>query len=172
MTHLTYPEVGATRDDLLPPGYHHLRERTFIGRGHAVYRAATEAVLTWSMHRAVGVGVDAGGRRAEEGVTAVVRLGVGPVSLLAPCAVVWTMAGDRAAGFAYGTLAGHPECGEEAFVVSRDTVDDVWLTVTAFSRPGAWYTRIAGPLIPPMQRAYARRCGEVLCRLALDPRRA
>ncbi|MCW2919934.1 MAG: hypothetical protein JWN52_8002 [Actinomycetia bacterium] len=162
---LTYDEVGATREGPLPEGYSHLRERTLLGQGPAVLQAATDAVLDWWMHRAVGVRIDSGGRRAAPGVTATVRLGVGPFSLLAPCEVIWAEEGERRAGFAYGTLPGHPECGEEAFIVSRDFEDDVWLTVTAFSRPATWYTRAGGPLVPVMQRAYARRCGSVLRRL-------
>jgi uncharacterized protein (UPF0548 family) len=166
MSRFSYPEVGATRDDSLPAGYRHLRERLPIGHGAKVFEAASEAVLSWAMHRALPVGIESGGRSAEPGVTAVVRLGLGPLSVLAPCEVVWAVHGQRLAGFAYGTLRGHPEIGEEAFLVELDDSDDVWLTVIAFSRPGAWFTRLAGPLVGPMQRVYARRCAAVLRRLA------
>ncbi|GHH40792.1 uncharacterized protein (UPF0548 family) [Streptomyces candidus] len=72
---------------------------------------------------------------------------------------------ERRAGFGYGTLPGHPECGEEVFLVETDQADgSVWLTVRAFSRPVAWYARAAGPLVPLFQAAYARRCGRVLRR--------
>ncbi|MGI8336628.1 DUF1990 family protein [Actinomadura scrupuli] len=162
---LTYDEVGATRDGSLPDGYRRLRERTLLGQGPAVMAAATDAVLDWWMHRAAGVRIDSGGRRAAPGVIVTVRLGVGPLALRAPCEIIWTEEGDRRAGFGYGTLSGHPASGEEAFVVSRDAEDDVWLTVTAFSRPAVWYTRAGGPLVPVMQRAYARRCGTALRRL-------
>jgi uncharacterized protein (UPF0548 family) len=86
----------------------------------------------------------------------------GPLRLWAPCRVVWTVDERRRAGWAYGTLPGHPQCGEEAFVVSRDGSGTVWLTVLAFSRPAAWWTRAAGALVPVFQRVYARRCGTVL----------
>jgi len=49
-------------------------------------------------------------------------------------------------GFGYGTLPGHPESGEEAFVVSRDGSGVVTLTVSAYSRPGLLVTRLAGPV--------------------------
>lgn len=158
---LTYDEVGATLDGSLPPGYSHLRERTMIGRGAEVERAAAAAVLDWRMHRALGVGIDTTAPAASPGVDLMVRLGIGPLALLAPCRVVWADSG----GFGYGTLRGHPESGEEAFLVSRDSGDQVWLTVTAFSRPAVWFTRAAGPLVPAMQRLYARRLGTVLRRL-------
>lgn len=49
----------------------------------------------------------------------------------------------RRRGFAYGTLAGHPERGEELFLVERLPDDSVCGTVTAFSRPAAWWARAA-----------------------------
>lgn len=51
-------------------------------------------------------------------------------------------------------------------MVIRDADDTVWFEVTAFSRPAAWYTRLAGPLIPVLQRGYARLLGRTLRRLA------
>src|SRR5690606_5612943 len=72
-------------------------------------------------------GVDASAPRAAPGVTVVLGLGLGPLRLRAPCRIVWTREEDRCAGWAYGTLPGHPESGEESFVVHRDEEDDVWL---------------------------------------------
>ena len=162
----TYQEVGATRGGgPLPEGYAHLRYRTRLGEGPAVFAAAGDAVLSWRLHRGVGVRPTADADRAAPGVAVRVRLGIGPLALTAPCAVVWAVDGPTGAGFGYGTLPGHPECGEEGFLVELDD-DGVWFTVTAFSRPARWYTRAAGPLVPLFQRAYARRCGKVLRGLA------
>ncbi len=91
-----------------------------------------------------------------------VSLGAGPLRVSGPCAVVWAVREPGRAGFAYGTLPGHPECGEEAFLVTLDEAGEVHLTVTAFSRPALWFTRVAGPLVPVVQRAYARSCGRTL----------
>ena len=56
----TYDDVGATRESgFCPPGFHPLHVRTRIGEGEKVFRRATEAVLTWEMHREMGVGIDA-----------------------------------------------------------------------------------------------------------------
>jgi uncharacterized protein (UPF0548 family) len=164
----SYRAVGATGEPgwpLPPAGFHLFRIRTRLGAGKAVYRAAGRALLDWRMHRAVGVTIDAG-PEAETGGTVVVGLGLGRLRLHAPCRVVWVVREDRRTGFAYGTLPGHPECGEEAFEVTHAEDGSVWLTVTAFSRPASWYTRVAGPLGRAAQRAYARRCGRVLRRLA------
>ncbi|MFC1420283.1 DUF1990 family protein [Streptacidiphilus cavernicola] len=166
MSGFSYPETGATRaDGPLPEGYAHLYYRTRLGQGPAVFAAAGDAVLSWRMHRAVGVRPAADADRAAPGVRVRVLLGVGRLALSAPCEVVWAVDGEVEAGFGYGTLAGHPECGEEGFLVQREG-DAVWFTVTAFSRPARWYTRAGGPLVPLFQQLYARRCGRVLRRLA------
>jgi len=167
MNGFSYPEVGATEEGgPLPAGYRHLRYRTRLGFGQDVFEAAGESVLTWRMHRAAGVGLEATGPRAAPGVGVRVLLGRGRLGLAAPCEVVWAVEEPARLGFAYGTLAGHPECGEEAFLVELAPDGQVWFTVSAFSRPARWYTRAAGPLVPLFQRLYALRCGRVLRRLA------
>ncbi|MFH8222902.1 DUF1990 family protein [Streptomyces sp. NPDC018057] len=159
----TYEEVGATRDQgPCPPGFRPLHVRTRIGEGEEVFRRAAEAVFTWELHRAAGVGIDTAAERAAPGAEVTVTL-AGLIK--APCRVVWTAEEPRRAGWAYGTLPGHPESGEESFVVDRTGDGTVWLTVTAFSRPARWYARAGGPATRGFQHAYARRCGTVLRRL-------
>jgi uncharacterized protein (UPF0548 family) len=162
----TYDHVGKTREPgFCPPGFHPLHVRTRLGEGEVVHRQAVEALFTWEMHRAMGVGMDTTADRAAPGVDVTVTL-AGVVK--APCRVVWTVEEHRRAGWAYGTLAGHPERGEEAFVVDRTGDGTVWLTVSAFSRPASWYARAGGPATRGLQHAYARRCGTVLRRLATE----
>lgn len=165
MDDFTYAPVGATREGRRPPGFDAFAVRTRVGSGPEAYRAATEAVLTFRMHRAVGVTVHADGPRAADGVRLVVGLGRRPLRILAPCRVVWAERGERRGGFGYGTLAGHPETGEEAFVVEWADDGAVWLTVSAYSRPAARWVATMGPLLGVFQRTYARRCGRVLRRL-------
>ncbi|MFJ8885785.1 DUF1990 family protein [Streptomyces sp. NPDC102402] len=166
MSTLTYPEAGATRLGPLPEGYNHLHHRAVIGRGRADFEAAGATVTEWRMHRAAGAGVVASASRAEPGVTVDVSAGIGRLRVTAPCEVVWTAYERDRTGFAYGTRPGHPERGEESFVVELADDGTVWFTVTAFSRPACWYARLAGPLVPVAQRWYARRLTAVLRRTA------
>ncbi|MGJ5753251.1 uncharacterized protein (UPF0548 family) [Streptomyces puniciscabiei] len=160
----TYEPVGATRDDLTycPPGFHPMLVRTRLGEGQKLFHRAAEAVLTWEMHRAMGVGITATADRAAPGTDVTVTL-AGLIK--APCRIIWTVEEPRRAGWAYGTLEGHPECGEEAFVVDRTGDGTVWLTVAAFSKQAKWYAKAGGPATRGLQHAYARRCGAVLRRL-------
>jgi uncharacterized protein (UPF0548 family) len=157
----TYEDVGATREDRCPPGFHRLHARFRIGEGEAVFRRASEALMSWELHRAMGVRMTSDADRAAPGVDVTVR--IGPIK--APCRVVWTAEESRRTAWAYGTLSGHPESGEEAFVVSRTGDGTVWLTVTAFSRAVKWYARAGGAATRGLQHAYAQRCGKVLRRL-------
>jgi len=155
----TYAEVGATRYDgePLPAGYHHLRHRTCLGE--VPLATAADAVLEWRMHRATGARIEASAPRAAPGVAVTVGLGVGPLRITAPCRVVWSVEEPDRAGFGYGTLPGHPESGEESFVVERAADGRLWFTVTAFSRPARWFTRAGGPVVVLFQRLYARLLG-------------
>lgn len=144
-TEPTYEPVGATRGEL-PDGYGHTRRRVCLGSGQTVFDRASQALLTWEMHRRSGLAVATGGP-AEPGRTVVLGLGIGiGLSLVIPCRVVYLVDEPTRRGFAYGTLPDHPEQGEEAFVVMQDDDGSVWFEIAAFSRPGALLVRWAGPV--------------------------
>lgn len=146
---LTYAEVGATAGPL-PDGYAHLRRRGRVGAGSRDLDRAGEALLGWEMHRRAGLAVAATGPAAEGG-TVVLGLGAAAV-LVIPCRVVRVVDDERRRGFAYGTLPGHPERGEELFLASLADDGSVWFEVTAFSRPGSTLIRLAGPAASAVQR--------------------
>jgi len=59
-------------------------------------------------------------------------------------------------GFAYGTLPGHAESGEERFTVERDrSEDEVWYIILAFSLPQKTLVRLGYPLSRRLQRSFA-----------------
>lgn len=160
----TYPEVGATRDGgPLPPGYHHVRVRERVGHGPAALTAVVEGVVTFELHRSIGLRVTTSQPRAAAGVRVTSTLAG---LLRIPCEVVWVLDEDRRGGYAYGTLPGHPARGEESFVAELDDHDDVWFTVTAFSRAAAWYARLGGPLTRAAQAVAVRRYVTAARRLA------
>jgi uncharacterized protein (UPF0548 family) len=64
-------------------------------------------------------------------------------------------------GFAYGTLPGHPECGEEAFHLVRQG-SSVLFRVRAFSRPRHPLARLGAPVTRAMQRRTNHRYLEVM----------
>ncbi|MFC6012810.1 DUF1990 family protein [Nocardia lasii] len=153
----TYPEVGATRTDP-PAGYHRFRHRRPIGHGRALFDRAAEHILGFGMQKGVGIFQRADTETALAGTELRLLLGVGRFGIGAPCRVVYVLDEPDRRGFAYGTLPGHPEIGEELFAVEYDPADDtVYGLVAAFSRPGSWYTRLGGPIARAAQGWMARR---------------
>ncbi|MFI9162380.1 DUF1990 family protein [Kitasatospora aureofaciens] len=164
----SYPEQGASRTGDLPAGYRHLRHRARIGHGRPALDVAGGALLGWRMHRLAGVRIDAEAEEAVPGVAVRCAIGLGPLRAGAPNRVLATVNGPDRYGFTYGTRHGHPGRGEETFLVELAPDGTVWFSVTAFSRPVAWWARLAGPLFPLLQHAFARRCGRVLAAIAAD----
>jgi uncharacterized protein (UPF0548 family) len=150
---LTYREVGATAGPM-PDGYRHIRESAVIGSGRARFEEAADAVMRWGMLRGAGVRVQPTTEVARVGSEVIV--GLGPVQV--PCRVVYVLDEPDRRGFAYGTLPGHAETGEELFAVRYDPATDrVYAEVAAFSRHGTWWSRLAGPVTSAVQRVVTRR---------------
>jgi uncharacterized protein (UPF0548 family) len=150
---LTYHDVGATAGPL-PDGYHHVRKSAVIGSGRPRFDDAAAKVMRWEMLRGAGVRVEATGEVAAVGSEVIV--GLGPVR--APCRVVYVIDEADRSGFAYGTLPGHPESGEELFAVRYDpATDQVHAEVVAFSRHATWWSRLGSPVTALMQRVITSR---------------
>lgn len=156
MPDLTYPEVGLSLGDL-PNGYHHVERTAIVGRGQARFDEAAGRVMTWGMHRGAGLSVRPSSESVAEGVDAVLGLGWRSLSIKAPVRVVRVVDEPRRRGFAYGTLPGHPECGEESFVVELLDNDDVAMTIRAFSRAATLLARAGGPVNRAVQTRITTR---------------
>jgi uncharacterized protein (UPF0548 family)/cold shock CspA family protein len=154
---LTYPEVGATRDDSMPAGYGHLQRDFMLGSGQAVFDRAAAGLLGWHIHVAAGLTVITSTATATTGVVAVLQAGVGPLKLKIPGRVVYTVTEPGRQGFAYGTLPGHPEQGEEAFLVTLTDTGAVRATIRAFSRPATLLARAGGPMTRVFQQYATNR---------------
>ena len=159
---LSYPEVGATLGQL-PEGYRCFDRTRRIGRGEGDFRRAGQLLMTWEVHRRAGLGVLAA-PQVDEGEDVVLTIRIGPLRLRAACRVVATVEEPRCRGFAYGTLDGHPERGEELFVVEWLPDDAVQLRVRAFSRPARWWSRLGGPVTRRIQDRYVDRYLDALRR--------
>lgn len=152
----SYPEVGATGWAELPAGYRQATYAAVVGSGRAAFERATAAVLDWRAQRSVGFRVRADGPAEQPGT--VVVLGVGPprLSYDLPCRVVWARTEGDERGFSYGTLAGHPESGEERFTVRLQADGDVVYGIRVFFRLSSPAAQLAGPLSLGLQRLGTR----------------
>jgi uncharacterized protein (UPF0548 family) len=142
----TYPEVGATRDGELPVGYDHLAREAVVGTGRGAFDRAAAAVFRWSAQRGAGLRVQASGPASSVGTVVLMTAGLRRLGLDIPCRVVWVVDEPNRRGFGYGTLPGHPESGEESFIVSLRAGDEVVYELRAFSRLATPLSRLGGPV--------------------------
>ena len=161
----SYPEVGATGTAILPPGYRHDRYRRRIGDSQ-VFDRAVGGLRHWAAHEGAGVRIFPHDHPVTPGATILAIFSLGLAQIIAPCRIVEVVDETDRFGFAYGTLPGHPECGEEALIVERDA-GGTFFSIVAFSRPADPLARLAGPIGRAIQlaithgfvNALARRSG-------------
>lgn len=153
----TYDDVGATRSNGLPPGYAHSEHEAVVGEGTAAFERAVDAVFDWRAQRATGLRVRATGPASEPGTVVVLTAGLRRLGYDIPCRVVWAQTEGPEQGFGYGSLPGHPESGEEAFVVTHRDDDAVVFRTRVFSRLASPLARLGGPVSRAVQHAALRR---------------
>jgi uncharacterized protein (UPF0548 family) len=140
----TYSAVGATRDEL-PAGYRHDRWSADLGEyTEERFGRAASALRRWEVQRGAGITVFPGDH-VVPGATFILVLALPVGFVTAPGRVVYVIDEPARSGFAYGTLPGHPEQGEEAFAVLKQG-DRIRFEITAFSRPAHPLARIASPV--------------------------
>jgi uncharacterized protein (UPF0548 family) len=150
----TYIEVGASRNETLPAGYHHVRMEERIGDAAAFDRASL-GLRTWAAHEGAGLRIYPNSP-VEPEATVIGVTSIGPVQIMVPCRIVAVFKEPDVFGFAYGTLPGHPERGEESFVLERRD-GSTYFTVQAFSKPVDPLARLSGPIGRVVQRSVTRR---------------
>jgi len=156
MDEVTYAEVGATAGEL-PADYHHVRATRIIGHGAEVFARAADDLLAGEAQRRAGMSVQLSEVPLREGTRVQMRLRLGPLAFAIPNVVVWAERTADRCGFAYGTLPGHPERGEERFELRLLPSGEVRFTIVAFSQPARWFTRLGGPVARFVQRWATRR---------------
>ncbi|MGO1414472.1 MAG: DUF1990 family protein [Microbacterium gubbeenense] len=154
MADLTYDAVGATRGTP-PAGFRAIDRAALIGHGDDCFRAAVDQTMRWGLQRGSGMRVTAADRAVRDGDEVGLRIPLWPREI--PCRVVYVVDEPDVAGFAYGTLRGHPESGEEAFLVERRPDGSVWTRIRAFSRPSGPLIWLGYPFARLLQEVYTRR---------------
>nr|WP_286135366.1 DUF1990 domain-containing protein [Arthrobacter sp. UCD-GKA] len=141
----------------MPEGYRHLRLRERVGSGQAAFDALAEGILNWSLHGRSGLRTRPDTPRVKLGSRVELGFGVGPARIKAPCRVVRLIDEPGRSGFAYGTLAGHPETGEESFSAVLEKDGSVYLEIKAASRHSNRFYTMAAPVAEAAQRLATRR---------------
>ena len=155
----TYSAVGATAKTP-PAGYVVDHTRIKLGEGESVFHSAKAAMRRWEQFHLGWVEAWSPDTPIQAGeVVAVMGRAIG-VWWLNSCRIVYVV--DESGpiskfGFAYGTLPGHVESGEERFLIEWNQGDDgVWYDILAFSRPNHILTRLGYPMVRRSQKRFGR----------------
>ena len=131
----TYGEVGATLAGPLPVGYRHDRWSAPLGAGASAFDRGVLGLQRWEGHRHAGIAVHPEGKAPEQGDTVALVIPVGLLALTVANRIVAVVDDARRFAVVYGTLPGHGEKGEEAFVINHHDDDTVTFDIVAFTRP-------------------------------------
>jgi len=139
-----------------PEGFDLDHNRELLGAGAATFAAACDAIRSWRMFPAPLAWAEPPGVPIAAGeLVGMVAHAVG-LWWLNATRIVYVIDEPRRSGFAYGTLPGHVERGEERFSVEWLDDDTVWYDLLAFSRPRYWGARLARPVARMLQRRFVR----------------
>ena len=147
----TYEHVGSPLDPTRWSGPSVLERCRDLGRARPAFEAAREALRTWVAHKGIGASIHPQGQPVEAAATVLVVLRRGPLSVIAPNRIIGVLDEPDRFGFAYGSLPGHPERGEESFVVEHVGDGSVRAAIRVQARTGTLAAQAVAPMVRRMQ---------------------
>jgi uncharacterized protein (UPF0548 family) len=156
----TYREVGRTAATP-PTGWTVDHARIELASGRDAFAHGCDALRRWKQFDLGWVGAWPADTPIRDGETVAVLIRAFGLWWLNAARIVYvveeTVEVVARFGFAYGTLPGHVEAGEERFLVEWDrSTDRVFYDIFAFSRPQHILTRIAQWQVRRMQKRFVR----------------
>ncbi|MGK2950208.1 MAG: DUF1990 family protein [Acidimicrobiales bacterium] len=151
---LSYDHPASTLATGAAPG---VADRTFTREVDGTLAVATASLRRWAPHGGIRGRIHPAGSALAEGDTLLVVAPFGPFEMAVPDRIVAVVDEPQRFGFAYGTLAGHAEAGEELFLAEQTSPGHLRLTVRVQARPATLLARLGTPLVTLLQRAAARR---------------
>jgi uncharacterized protein (UPF0548 family) len=169
-----YAEVGQSLGPT-PAGYAANHGRIKLGNGEAAFNKGLEALRGWKMFDLGWLSLCWPDAEIEAGTTVAVLARHFGFWSLHPARIVFLVddvaAQMRRSGFAYGTLRGHGESGEETFIIEWHYADDsVWYDLRSFSRPGQLLTTLGYPIARALQKRFARESTQMMLRAVGEDR--
>lgn len=154
----SYAEVGASRQTI-PAGYPINHHRVQLGVGADVYNRAKNAMENWTMYQTGWTRLYPTKVPIAVGAVVCAVVNHGFCWSVNPCRIIYILEETGIVaryGFAFGTLPGHSEEGEERFTVEwRGDDDSVWFELLSFARPHDVLAKIGFPFVGFFQRKFA-----------------
>lgn len=150
----TYFEVNETKDPKAIKGFDNDYLRVKIGNGIEDYLFAKALLADWRMLPTSWTVVFPAGDVIKKDQTIVLLAKFAGLWWMNCSRIVYMVNEPRKFGFAYGTLPGHMERGEELFRVEIDHHEEVWYEIKAFSKPRFWLTKLLYPVMRRLQERF------------------
>jgi len=173
----TYTNVGATATPQsklpIPHSFTVDHTRVELGQGSATFDRAKSALAAWKQFNLGWLEAWPNTTPLRTGETVLVIARAGGLWWTSAARIVYTIDEISAAtsrfGFAYGTLPGHVESGEERFLIEWDPATDVvYFDILAFSRPRHLLVRLNRRRARAMQKRFASEAAAAMQRAARD----
>lgn len=158
----TYQQHGASSKPEKVPGFDNDFQRVNIGQGAAAFEQACEAIRHWRMFPPAWTIILPPDTPIRAGETLAMYAKAFGLWWRNSCRIIYVIDEPGRFGFAYGTLPGHIECGEELFLVEQDDSGQVWYTLRAFSKPKRWYAKLAYPMMRMFQARFRRDSAQAM----------
>jgi uncharacterized protein (UPF0548 family) len=171
---LTYTAVGATfGKTAVPAGFAVDSTRVELGRGQSAFDRAKVGLSSWQQFNLGWLEAFPNDTPILIGETVLVIARAGGMWWTNATRIVDvvddTSATSSRFGFAYGTLPGHVESGEERFLIEWDHATDiVWFDILAFSRPRHYLVRLNRRRARAMQKRFAADSTAAMQRFVAD----
>lgn len=161
----SYEEVGASQAEI-PQNYPINHRLVQIGSGAEVFARAKFSVQLWTMYRLDWTRLYPRDAPIAVGETVCVVVNHGFCWSINPCRIVYILdekGETERFGFAFGTLPGHSETGEERFTIEwRHQDDSVWFELLSFARPHDILAKIGFPFVGFFQKKFAEDAAQAM----------
>ena len=152
----SYPEIGASKNERTK-GYDNDHNKMLLGKGDTIWENAKNALKNWQQFPEEWTTVLPPKTPLENGKVVAVFFRLFGLWWMNAARIVYTLDDDRRFGFAYGTLPGHVERGEECFWIEKEADGSIYYHIRAFSKPRFWLVKLGYPVARAYQRKFVRQ---------------
>lgn len=142
--------------------YNYDENAAFLGKGHLVFKSARKMIQNWQMFPPGWTRIYPGDAPVRTGQRVALMIKLLGLWWWNSSEIQYVIDEPKRFGFAYGTLPGHVESGEELFLVEMNDRDEVWYKIKAFSRPAYKLVQLAYPFARSQQRRFVRESMELM----------
>ena len=151
----SYQEVGASQAEQVQ-NYDNDHSSIYLGRGEALWSLAKTILDNWQQFPKNWTKILPAQAPLEVNQNVAVLFRMWGLWFTNSARIVYVLKEENRYGFAYGTLPGHVEKGEECFWIERAANGAIYYHIKAFSKPRFWLAKLGYPIARMYQRKFVR----------------